>query len=163
MATATATTVTVQVNPNSTQLQSDIIGPATAVKAGVMTTAQVEKLDAVAPATADVAVTTSVSAVTATTIAIPLGKTVFIEAKIAALKSDGSQGAAYIERAAFRNNGGVVSQIGLTSTDFIVEDDPSWVGGDYAISGTNVLATVAGKAGTTINWSVDVVTHTAGA
>lgn len=57
MASSTPTTVTVKIEPNPTSIQSDIIGPATARNAGVMTAAQAQKLDGVSPGAAVASVT----------------------------------------------------------------------------------------------------------
>lgn len=102
------------------------------------------------------ATTTNATPTTIATVAIPLGKTVLLEVKATGDKADFSQGAAYIARAAFKNNAGVVTQIGSSADDFVPEDDPSWTGPDFAIVGTNVLVKVIGKVATTINWVAEL-------
>lgn len=74
---------------------------------------------------------------------------------VAAIKSDGSQGAAYSRTAAFRldASGPTLTQIGTTQAGFSLEDDADW-DCDIDNSGTTVRCRVTGKAATTIRWTV---------
>lgn len=104
--------------------------------------------------------TSGATPVTVATVAVPLGKTILVEAQASGLTSNGNVGGAYVARASFRNDAGVVSQIGSSSDDFIAEDDSDWTGPDFVISGTDVLVQVIGKAATDITWNVDYAVHT---
>lgn len=73
------------------------------------------------------------------------------------IKTDGSAGASYKMHAAFRNDGGTLTQIGVTDAEFTQEDVGGW-NASIATSGTNVLVQVAGAAATNITWSSQVTT-----
>ena len=105
--------------------------------------------------------TTDATATTLATVAVPTGKTVLIEAHVAGTQSDGSKGAAYIMRCAYRNDGGTLHAIGTDSVDTTLEDDVTWGTISSAISTTNVLIKVVGLAATIINWNSTVYTRSA--
>ena len=92
-------------------------------------------------------------------IAVADGKCITVECYIQAIKSDKSQGAAYVLRASFRRSGGTLYQVGADEIDYTQEDDATWGGPSSAISGTNIQIKVAGKSTTTINWtgSIEVI------
>jgi len=85
-----------------------------------------------------------------------------VKATFVAIKDDGSQGAGYIIAATFRNDGGVLNQVGSTNTGGLLnEDDAAWAV-DFNISGTNIQIRVTGNTSDTVEWqvtySVSVVT-----
>lgn len=106
------------------------------------------------PTTAAVA-SADATPVAIATIPVPLGQSILIEVQAAGTKVGATDGGAYVARASFINNGGVVTQLGSSSDDYIGESDSSWFGPDFLISGTNVIVEVVGKAATNINWRVD--------
>lgn len=69
---------------------------------------------------------------------------------VTAIKSDRSQAASYIVSAAFRNNGGTISQIGSTQVSGL-EDDSNWAVAVDTSSGL-IRLRVTGVAATTIQW-----------
>ena len=88
--------------------------------------------------------------------AVPTGKIVSIEADVTGLKSDNTQGAAYIMRCAYRNQAGTLHQIADDEVDLDIEDDATWGAPESAISTTNVLIKIVGKAATSIYWTGSV-------
>jgi len=114
------------------------------------------ELDAIGPASIDTVQTPGNTATTISTVAIPASKAITIEAVVNGIKSDLSAGAGYVYRATFKNNAGTVSLIGSESQDYSEEDDATWGGVTFVISGTNVLVKVTGKAATVINWTSNV-------
>lgn len=96
--------------------------------------------------------TTNATVTTLDSFTIASDTTLVISAVITAVKSDNTQGAAYIRTAAFRNSGGSVSQISTTQDGGTFEDDADW---DTTIdnSTTTIRIRVTGKAATTIRWT----------
>jgi hypothetical protein len=78
---------------------------------------------------------------------------VAITALVTAIKSDGSQAGSWSVTACFRNNAGVVAQVGTTTSISIGVDDAAWTAtADNAT--TTIRVRVTGKAATTIRWTV---------
>lgn len=96
--------------------------------------------------------TTNATVTTLDSFTIASNTTLIISAVITAVKSDNTQGAAYIRTAAFRNNGGTVAQIGTTQDDGTLEDDSTW-NATIDNSTTTIRIRVTGKAATTIRWT----------
>lgn len=69
---------------------------------------------------------------------------------VTAIKSDRTQAASYVVSAAFRNNGGTITQVGTTQVSGL-EDDANWA---VAVdsSGNQIRLRVTGVAATTIQW-----------
>ena len=97
--------------------------------------------------------TTDANATTLATVAVPTGKILFVEVDIAGDKSDHTQGAGYVIRAAWRNVAGVLTQVSADEVDVVFQDDATWGEPSTAASGANVLIKIVGKAATTINWN----------
>jgi hypothetical protein len=98
--------------------------------------------------------TTNASVTTVLQIAIPTGSVVMVEARVVGTQTNGTAGttgAGYIIRGTYRNQGGTVSLVGSLSPEYSAETTAAY-NATIAISGTNVNVTVAGAAGTTINW-----------
>lgn len=78
----------------------------------------------------------------------------------AAVRDTAAEGAVYELKGGFRNDAGVLSQIGAGSAlVYFKEDDASWTM-DYNISGTNVEVRCTGAAGKNIDWkSTSTVTQ----
>ena len=81
------------------------------------------------------------------------GTSVLIRTSTVARKSDGSEMAVYEETDGYRYSGGAVLAVtGNPSVQTTFEDDGTWGGQLWTISGTSVRLMVTGKAATTINW-----------
>lgn len=100
---------------------------------------------------------------TATTLidlgAIGAGQATTFLAQIAGLRSDASAGAGYHAAATFRNNGGVVSQVGATTTMATHADAATAF--SFVISTNHVLLKVNGIAAQTWNWRASALMTTA--
>ena len=90
--------------------------------------------------------------------AVPIkrGLAVLLTVQITALTADKTKGSAFVLRATYRNDNGVVTQVGETAIDFEAEDDSSWGGPSATVNGTNVDITVVGKVATSITWGADL-------
>lgn len=83
---------------------------------------------------------------------IPSNTTLIITTVITAVKSDNSQGGAFIRSAAFRNNGGSVSLIGSVQDGGTFTDDAAWAA-TLDNSTTTIRIRVTGVAATDIQWT----------
>lgn len=92
------------------------------------------------------------------TMPVPANNTLELEVRVAGTRADAGAGAAYVVRGAFRNQAGIVTQVDSTEVDVLFKDDLTWGDPTFVISGTNLLTKVTGKAATTINWSVNILT-----
>ena len=88
---------------------------------------------------------------TITTIPTNTDTTYFIDARLVARRTDsGTESAGYKLYATYRNNGGVLSQVG--SDDLLSQEDSAQWDVETVISGTNILIQVMGQNGKTIDW-----------
>jgi hypothetical protein len=98
---------------------------------------------------------TGTTPVTLATIPLPTaGQTVFIDTDF--VGDSGPDGYASVLKAAFKNVGGTVSQVGGAAVIASeVYSDPALVGTvvSYVVSGTNINVQVTGVAATTIQWN----------
>jgi len=79
-----------------------------------------------------------------------------ITATVAGIETvDGDEAASYVIHGTFKNDGGVLSQIGTTTTSHSAEDTAGW-NATLAISGVNVLVQVTGAASTNIDWHATI-------
>jgi len=74
-----------------------------------------------------------------------------VDAAITGITSDGSVVAGYKRGALFKRDGGVLSQIGSTVSNYTEEESAAWDVG-LSASGTSILVTVTGENATTIQW-----------
>jgi hypothetical protein len=106
----------------------------------------------------ETAATTDDTVTTLGTFAIPTGSCVSVVADVVACIADASVGASYSARATFRNAGGVVSQVGTTSSLDTDADGgaAAWVC-TIDSSGTNARVRITGGVGETIRWTGRIV------
>lgn len=92
------------------------------------------------------------------TLPIPTDTCVHVVTSAVALQATANNGAVYYVSDAVRNAAGVLA--GLTGAPASIhaafKDDAAWGNVAWAISGTDFVLKVTGKAGTTINWTVHV-------
>lgn len=82
--------------------------------------------------------------------------TYMIRTEASAIRDSGAEGAVYELKAGFRNDGGVLAQIGATSA-FFQEDDATWAM-DYNINGTDVEVRCTGAGGKNVEWKSTTTT-----
>lgn len=99
--------------------------------------------------------TTDGEMTTVASLTIPEDSVVFISARLVAIRTDETQGAAYTRFATFRNSSGTVTQVGSTTTVVNQEDDSTW-DVQFLVSGTDVALQVRGNPGKIINWRGDI-------
>lgn len=83
-----------------------------------------------------------------------------VEATVIGIESDNSnRGSFRFAGTFFRTAGGNVTQADSTTLIFEHEEAPSWGGGSFDVSGTDILVRVTGATVSTINWTckVDIV------
>lgn len=104
------------------------------------------------------AATTDAAATTILEIPTANDTVVHVQVRVAAIEDDGSNVASYMRVATFKNDGGVLSQIGATTALHTSEDVAGW---DVSVAavGTNVRMQVTGAAATDIQWSLDATTY----
>ncbi len=104
----------------------------------------------------DVTFTTNDTPKTIATIPIPEKSTLLIEARVVLVEITTTNGpavagAAYVIRAAYRNNGGTVALIGSVVAEYTAEDDAAW-DATLVISGTNVIVQITGAGTDKLTW-----------
>lgn len=101
--------------------------------------------------TTDATVTTAATYGTSTDVVVTL--MVFVKAYNT---TDYTEGAGYVLSGTFRNDGGVLSQVGSTSTNLSAEDTAGW---DCVLdtSGTDVRVRVTGAVATNVTWDVSIL------
>jgi hypothetical protein len=110
--------------------------------------------------------TTNATVTTIHTVAIPTDTVVFIEAKIVGRRTGGTaavgatgDGYAAVVRQVYRNVAGVVTEgtvaVGA-ELDFESQHDAAWGSADSAVSGTNAIIRVTGKADMNVTWHTTV-------
>jgi hypothetical protein len=93
------------------------------------------------------------AATTIATIATVATTTYLVDAKFTARRTDvAGTSAGYIYSSTFRNVAGVLTKIAQTKDSH--EDVAAW-DVNAAVSGTNIILTVTGATGSTINWKVN--------
>lgn len=98
----------------------------------------------------DMVTTTTATTTTISTLATASNTTYFIEASLVARRTDaGTESAGYTVKAAFRNDAGVLTRVGLDRMS--LEDTNQWQV-DLTVSGTDIILSVKGQAAKTINW-----------
>jgi len=94
--------------------------------------------------------TTTSSTTTLATIATASNTTYVLTVIVGARRTDsGSESAAYTFTCLFRNNGGVLTSVGQNRV--VIEDVTAW-GTTVSVSGTNIVISVVGANGSTVNW-----------
>jgi len=95
--------------------------------------------------------TTNATATTLLTLATSSDTVYLVEISVASRRTDsGTEGAGFILRGFFRNDGGTLTKIGEDKV--YARDDQNW-DATVAISGTDIITQVTGEAGKTINWN----------
>lgn len=108
-------------------------------------------------------VTTTDATITAVLTITPADNQVtHVKVRVVGRKSDGLKGAAYELAATFRRAGATTTQIGATSTPTTHEDDATWPGATAAASAANIVVSVQGITGETINWKARAMTVAVG-
>jgi len=100
--------------------------------------------------------TTDATPTVAATLQTEKDKVYHIYARVVGIETvDHDEAAAYSRYAAFKNDGGTLTQLGSTATPFTAEDTAGWDVG-FSVSGTKIQCSVTGAAATTIRWLVDL-------
>jgi len=99
-------------------------------------------------------ITTDATPLVASTIQIPLSQVVQITVNVAARNTAGSEGASYVFIATYRNDAGVVTQIGTTQQVVTHEDVAGWNATFTTPLGSLARVLVTGEALKTILWEV---------
>lgn len=94
------------------------------------------------------------------TIPVPEDTTVLVSARVLGHYDDHSDGAAYILHAAFKNDGGTVTQLGTTSS--VALETTAGLNATLAASGTNAVVSGVGIAATNITWKATAEVNTLG-
>lgn len=99
--------------------------------------------------------TTNNTVTTLTTVAIPTNKTIILQSTIGGRRTGGSAGtagdtASYIITGTYKNIAGTVTLVG--ALDVIANEDQAAWDGTMAVSGTNVIVTVAGDTNNNVDW-----------
>ena len=96
--------------------------------------------------------TTDATVTTIETIATTIATVVHVNATVSTIEDDGSQAGTYVRMGAFKNDGGVLTQIGATNNIFTATDLATG-GVTLTTSGTNILVRVQGELATNLQWS----------
>lgn len=100
--------------------------------------------------------TTDATPTTVTTITTEAGEVIWFEIITIGLQTDSTKGIEVTQVYTYRNNGGTLSNIGVSKTgnsDFTTADS------GISVSGNDINITVTGEAATNIEWSVQVRYH----
>jgi hypothetical protein len=100
-------------------------------------------------------ITTDATQTVAATIATFTDRAYQVIAKVLATETtDHDEIASYLLVAAFKNDGGTLTQVGSTTNLSTLESTGGWAV-DFAVSGTTIQILVTGAADTSISWLVD--------
>lgn len=100
--------------------------------------------------------TTDNTETTGATFATKTNKIYHVNATVTGLKTtDASQGASYVRRATFLNDGGTLALVGSVTSDHSAESDSNW---DCTLdaSGTDIRVRVTGNTGDAVSWDVNL-------